>query len=200
MAGTADTRNRWVLLSCVGIVLGMTALSFAAVPLYDAFCRVTGYGGTTQVAAAPSATVVDRVMRIRFDASMNSSLPWRFEPVQRELTMKIGESAVAFYRATNLAATANAGTATFNVTPQKAGVYFAKIDCFCFSEQRLEPGQSVDMPVTFFVDPEIIKDRNLDEVKTITLSYTFYPAEPAETKAKTVSADHRTGNASRKVN
>jgi cytochrome c oxidase assembly protein subunit 11 len=181
-------RNLWTLYSCVGVVVGMTALSFAAVPLYDLFCRVTGFGGTTQQAARTSGEVVDRIVRIRFDASMNSALDWRFQPVQREMSMNIGESAVAFYRAKSHAATATTGTATFNVTPLKAGRYFTKIDCFCFTEQRLEPGQSVDMPVTFFVDPDIVKDPNLDDVKTITLSYTFFPAEEDEAGKKTAAA------------
>jgi cytochrome c oxidase assembly protein subunit 11 len=180
-------RNRLVLVSCVGIVLGMTALSFAAVPLYDLFCRVTGYGGTTRQAVKSSGEIVDRVVRIRFDASVNSSLDWQFQPVQREISINIGESAVAFYRARNRSATRSLGTATFNVTPMKAGKYFNKIDCFCFTEQTLEPGKSVDMPVTFFVDPDIVKDRNLDDVKTITLSYTFFAVDDDEGGDKTAS-------------
>jgi cytochrome c oxidase assembly protein subunit 11 len=172
----------------------MTALSFAAVPLYDLFCRVTGYGGTTQVAAEASDVIVDRVVRIRFDASMNSSLDWRFQPVQREMSMKIGESAIAFYHAKNLSEAVTTGTATFNVTPLKVGKYFTKIDCFCFTEQQLEPGQAVDMPVTFYVDPEMVKDRNLDDVTTITLSYTFFSAEPDEAAEKTALAGQDRGS------
>ena len=187
-------RNRWVMLSCVSVVAGMTALSFAAVPLYDLFCRVTGYGGTTQVAAEASDVIVDRVVRIRFDASMNSSLDWRFQPVQREMSMKIGESAIAFYHAKNLSEAVTTGTATFNVTPLKVGKYFTKIDCFCFTEQQLEPGQTVDMPVTFYVDPEMVKDRNLDDVTTITLSYTFFSAEPDEAAEKTALAGQDRGS------
>lgn len=178
-------RNRLVMVSCVGVVAGMTALSFAAVPLYDLFCRVTGYGGTTQVAAESSDVIIDRTIRVRFDASMNSSLEWRFQPVQREVSMKIGETAVAFYRAENRSESVTTGTATFNVTPLKVGKYFNKIECFCFTEQQLEPGQAVDMPVTFFVDPEMINDANLDDVTTITLSYTFFPSEPDEAAHKT---------------
>ena len=189
-----ENRNRWVMLSCVSVVAGMTALSFAAVPLYDLFCRVTGYGGTTQVAAKASDVIVDRVVRIRFDASMNSSLDWRFQPVQREMSMKIGESAIAFYHAKNLSEAVTTGTATFNVTPLKVGKYFTKIDCFCFTEQQLEPGQAVDMPVTFYVDPEMVKDRNLDDVTTITLSYTFFSAEPDEAAEKTALAGQDRGS------
>ena len=170
-------RNSRVLWCCVGLVAGMTALSFAAVPLYDLFCRVTGYGGTTQQAAETPGQTFDRVVRIRFDASVNSSLQWEFQPVQRELSMRLGESAVAFYRARNLAKMPIVGAAAFNVTPLKVGKYFNKIECFCFTEQKLEPGKSVDMPVTFFVDPEMMKDPNLDDVKLITLSYTFFEVE-----------------------
>ena len=161
----------------------MTALSFAAVPLYDLFCRVTGYGGTTQQAAETPGETFDRVVRIRFDASVNSGLQWEFQPVKRELSMRLGESAVAFYRARNLAKMPIVGAAAFNVTPLKVGKYFNKIECFCFTEQKLEPGKSVDMPVTFCVDPEMMKDPNLDDVKLITLSYTFFEVEE-ETDAK----------------
>ena len=171
------SKNRRVLLSCVGLVAGMTALSFAAAPLYDLFCRVTGYGGTTQQAAESTGEIVDRVVRIRFDASVDPSLQWEFQPVQRELSMRVGESAVAFYRARNVAETPIVGTAAFNVTPLKVGKYFNKIECFCFTEQKLEPGKSLDMPVTFFVDPEIVNDPNLNDVKLITLSYTFFEVE-----------------------
>jgi cytochrome c oxidase assembly protein subunit 11 len=178
-------RNRTIAISCISVVAGMVGLSFASVPLYNLFCRVTGYGGTTQVAAKASDVVSERTVRIRFDASMNSGLGWRFEPEQREMTVRLGETAVAYYRATNLESVGNTGTATFNVTPQKAGLYFQKIDCFCFTEQHLDPGQTVDMPVTFFVDPEMDNDPNVEEVKTITLSYTFFRAEKDKSDDKT---------------
>ena len=185
MRDRQGSRNRNTMIACVTVVAGMVGLSFASVPLYDLFCRVTGYGGTTQVAATESSSVSERSVRIRFDASTNSGLGWRFEPVQREMTLRLGETAVAFYRATNLESTGNTGTATFNVTPQKAGLYFQKIDCFCFSEQYLDAGQSVEMPVTFYVDPELDADPNLEDVKTITLSYTFFRAEKDEPDDKT---------------
>lgn len=181
-------RNRWILAGCLGTVAAMTALSFAAVPLYDLFCRVTGYGGTTQKAAVESERTVERVIRIRFDASVNSSLDWAFQPLQREISLKVGQNAVAYYRARNIGGTPVTGTATFNVTPLKAGQYFNKIDCFCFTEQRLASGQEVDMPVTFFVDPDIVNDPNLDEVTTITLSYTFFAADHQEGEARTTAA------------
>lgn len=176
MTTPAAQKNKRMLGILVLFVAGMVGASYAAVPLYKIFCQVTGFGGTTQVAAEESPVVLDRKMTVRFDATANG-VPWSFQPVQRKVDLKVGESAVVYYRATNTSDRAVVGTATFNVTPLKAGQYFNKIECFCFTEQRLEPGQSVDMPVTFFVDPEIVQDRNLEEVKTITLSYTFFPVE-----------------------
>ena len=183
MASKPDlrARNRRMLIATLSVVAGMIGASYAAVPLYNLYCRVTGFGGTTQVATAPSARISDRVIKIRFDASVNG-VPWNFQPEQREITLRIGETAVAFYRAENYSKKAVTGTAAFNVTPLKAGLYFDKIDCFCFSEQRLEPGQVADMPVTFYVDPEILDDENLDDVKTITLSYTFFPVPTVAAK------------------
>ncbi len=168
-------RNRTVLIGLVVVVAAMVGLSFAAVPLYNLFCRVTGYGGTTQIAEAPSTEVTDRRMKIRFDSMVNG-LDWSFQPLQRQMEVRVGENAVAFFRAVNRSDRTLVGTATFNVTPQKAGPYFNKVDCFCFTRQSLEPGQSADMAVSFYVDPAIVDDVNLSEVKTITLSYTFFPA------------------------
>ncbi len=182
MESALGSRNRKTLLTCLAVVAGMTGLSFASATLYDLFCRVTGFAGTPQTAARSSGVIVDRIMRIRFDATVNSALPWRFAPVKREIPVKIGATAAAFYRATNDGDETITGTATFNVTPLKVGKYFTKIECFCFTEQRLVPGQSADMPITFFVNPEIIDDPNLDDVTTITLSYTIYRTE---TEAKT---------------
>lgn len=183
------------MLICVATVAGMVGMSFAAVPLYNLFCRVTGYGGTTQKAAQASDIVIDRTVRVRFDASVNPSLNWQFHPKQREITLKVGESAIAFYEARNLSGKITTGTATFNVTPLKAGLYFTKIDCFCFTEQTLQPGKMAEMPVTFYVDPEIAKDPNLDDVKTITLSYTFFASENdgAGKKTAAVKGTRRSG-------
>lgn len=166
-----------VALGLSGVVAGMLALSFAAVPLYRLFCQVTGYAGTTQRADAAPEAALDRTMVVRFDANKARALPWRFEPAQRAVEVRVGESALIFYRAVNLASTPVTGTATFNVTPEAAGAYFNKIDCFCFVEQRLEPGQVVDMPVTFFIDPAIEQDASAKGVRQITLSYTFFPAQ-----------------------
>ena len=171
--------NRRVAVALAGVVVAMAGAAYAAVPLYDLFCRVTGFGGTTQVAAAAPETVGERVFTIRFNADVDPKLPWAFQPVERSMTVKVGESGLAFFRAENLASRQTAGTATFNVTPLKAGQYFNKVQCFCFTEQRLAAGDSIEMPVSFFVDPAIVDDPNLDEVKTITLSYTFFPDEQA---------------------
>ena len=187
---SARRRNARTGVVLTGIVAGMIGLSFASVPLYRLFCQVTGYGGTTQIAAAAPGAVSERVIKVRFNADTAPDLPWSFKPVQREITLKVGESGLAYYRARNLATEAVTGTSTFNVTPLKAGRYFSKVQCFCFNEQRLEAGQELDMAVSFFVDPEILSDRNLDEVKTITLSYTFFRAPgDAETGAEQANAD-----------
>lgn len=167
-------RNRRTAVVLASIVAGMVGLSFASVPLYRLFCQVTGYGGTTQVADAAPAAAAERMMEIRFNADTDPALPWRFQPVERSIQVRVGEEHLAFYEAENLSDRPVTGTATFNVTPLKAGQYFSKIACFCFTEQRLEAGQRVDMPVSFFVDPAISEDPNLDDVRTITLSYTFF--------------------------
>lgn len=187
VTNSAARKNKRLMVVLVLGVFGMIGASYAAVPLYKLFCQVTGFGGTPQVAAEESTIVLDRKMTVRFDAMANG-VPWAFQPVERKIELKVGESAVAYYRATNTSDRTVVGTATFNVTPLKVGQYFNKIECFCFTEQLLEPGQSVDMPVTFFVDPEIAEDRNLEDVKTITLSYTFFPVDPEpEPKKRSVS-------------
>ncbi|MDF1847678.1 MAG: cytochrome c oxidase assembly protein [Parvibaculaceae bacterium] len=178
---TADTietqqrQHRKVALLLSALVVGMVGMAYAAVPLYDLFCRVTGYGGTTNTADVAPVAAIDRTMTIRFDSNINRGLAWEFKPVELSQEIKVGESGLAFYQARNLSDETLVGTATYNVTPQSAGYYFNKIDCFCFTEQVLRPGETVDMPVTYFVDPEIEDDKNLDHVTTITLSYTFYP-------------------------
>jgi cytochrome c oxidase assembly protein subunit 11 len=172
--------NRRLGLMLVAVVAGMVGLAYASVPLYQLFCQVTGYGGTTQVAAALPEQVGERIITVRFNADVDPHLPWAFQPVAREMTLHVGESGLAFFSARNLSEHATVGTATFNVTPQKAGQYFNKVQCFCFTEQRLAAGDSIEMPVSFFVDPAIEEDPNLQEVKTITLSYTFFVDEEAE--------------------
>ena len=167
-------RNRRVLSVVALGVAGMLGLAFAAVPLYDLFCKATGFNGTTQVADSAPGRVLERTVRVRFDASMDGNLPWKFEPLQREVTVRLGEEKLVHYRATNLSQRPIVGTATYNVLPDIAGQWFNKVQCFCFTEQLLMPGQSVDMPVVFFVDPDMTKERRYDGVTIITLSYTFF--------------------------
>ncbi|MBL4802507.1 MAG: cytochrome c oxidase assembly protein [Emcibacter sp.] len=159
------------------LLAAMVSLVVASETLYRMFCQVTGYGGTTQQAESASDIVLEREMTIRFNSDVNTKLPWKFKPVQGAVTVKIGEEALIFYRAKNTSDETITGTATFNVTPFKAAQYFNKIDCFCFTEQTLAPGEEVDMPVSFFIDPELAKDKRLEEVKEITLSYTFFKYE-----------------------
>lgn len=163
------------------VAVGMVGLSFASVPLYDLFCRVTGYGGTTQRAEVESDEVLDKQITIDFDANTSRDMPWNFKAVERKVKINIGQTGIAFYEASNPTDKTITGTASFNVTPQKVGQYFTKIDCFCFTEQTLKPGEKVDMPVTFYVDPEITRDINTQEVETITLSYTFFITDEEDT-------------------
>lgn len=173
--------NRRTALIAAGAVAAMVGLSFAAVPAYRAFCQVTGWGGTTQRAERGADKTLARKITVRFDSATESALPWRFRPEQIAQTVHVGESGLAFYEAENLSDQPVVGRATYNVSPAKAGLYFKKIECFCFTEQRLEPGEKVSMPVTYFIDPAIARDRNLDDVQTITLSYTFFRWDDAET-------------------
>ena len=169
----AAKRNRGLVFKLVTLVTVMLCLSFASVPLYDWFCRVTGWGGVTNVAEKPSDVVLDQTVKVRFDGSLERGMPWEFKPVVREVEVKLGETALAFYEAHNPTDKPIAGTASFNVYPYSTGTYFNKIACFCFEMQVLQPGETVMMPVTFFVDPEMLKDKEAKYAKTITLSYTF---------------------------
>ena len=167
------------------LIMGMGILSYASVPLYKLFCQVTGYGGTTQQVTSPSSQILERKIKIRFDANTKPTLDWNFQPVQTSMDISVGQNALAFYQAENTGKDPVVGTATFNVTPEKAGVYFNKIDCFCFVEQLLAPQEAVEMPVSFFIDPDIVNDPNLGDVTTITLSYTFFPSEDQSLVGKT---------------
>lgn len=174
VAKKSDTK---VALMCVAAVITMGCMAYAAVPLYQLFCQVTGLGGTTQRAEKPSDVVLNRTMTVRFDANVSPKLGWTFEPVQRTVEAHIGENMLVFYRATNTSDRPITGTATFNVAPDAAGLYFSKIECFCFKEQTLQPGQSVEMPVSFYLDPGLVKDPESSRLKAVTLSYTFYPID-----------------------
>ncbi|WP_411817065.1 cytochrome c oxidase assembly protein [Hyphococcus sp. DH-69] len=186
MSGTdlsPQAKNQKTAMIVSAVVAGMIGLSFAAVPLYKAFCQVTGWGGTTQRAEAGAGQIVDRDVTVRFDATVGNGLSWRFKPEQVSQTLKIGETGLAFYEAENTTDHPVTGRATFNVSPAKAGLYFRKIECFCFTEQTLQPGEKVSMPVTYFVDPELAEDKQLDDVQTITLSYTFFKWDNGEENA-----------------
>ena len=183
------------------VVAGMAGMAYASVPLYRVFCQVTGFGGTPRISSG-GGKVLDQKITVAFDSNVNRGMPWKFRPVQRAITMRIGEEKLAFFEATNTSGRTITGTAVFNVSPPLAGQYFNKVQCFCFTEQTLKPGEKASMPVTFFVDPEVVNDPDLKNLKTITLSYTFYekegggktsssrPAKPATTQL----AANRAGN------
>lgn len=179
-------RNLRTVGILASVAVGMVGMAYASVPLYRIFCQVTGFGGTTQVATQGADRVLERSMTVRFDANVNPELAWSFEPAQRSMKMKVGETHLAFFRATNNGNETLVGTATFNVTPDKAGLYFDKIDCFCFTEQVLRPGETADMPVSFYLDPDLADDRKMDGVTTITLSYTFFRAQD-QSKARQIA-------------
>jgi len=178
-----NARLAWTMVAIVG---GMLALAYAAVPLYEIFCKATGFAGTPVVtregAQGEGRPVLERTVTVRFDSNVDPNLPWRFQPLEREVKVKLGEEKLVFFRATNVSQRPIVGTATYNITPERTGRWFDKIQCFCFTEQLLKPGQSVEMPVTFFVDPEMAKDRRYDDIRTITLSYTFFEAKTERAK------------------
>jgi cytochrome c oxidase assembly protein subunit 11 len=167
----------------VGVVVLMGGLAWASVPFYDWFCRVTGFGGATGVSAVASEDVLEQTVKVRFDASKQRGMPWEFKPMERQMELRIGETGLAFYEAYNPTDRVVAGSASYNVTPYEAGGFFTKIDCFCFEQQVLQPGERVQMPVTFYVDPAIVTDRDAKYVHTITLSYTFHEIDLPETHA-----------------
>jgi cytochrome c oxidase assembly protein subunit 11 len=175
-SGKSHRSNLIMAAACVAFFGGMIGVTFASAELYDLFCRVTGYDGTTQRAAQGSDKVLNRKITIRFDANVSPGLGWEFQPVQRSVNINIGETAQIAYKAQNVFTATSRGKATFNVTPELAGAYFNKLECFCFVDTELKPGQSMDMPVVFFVDPEIVNEPDLKNIDTITLSYTFFPS------------------------
>jgi cytochrome c oxidase assembly protein subunit 11 len=179
---TSSPRRRDVLVAaaCGAFVAAMVGAAYAAVPLYNWFCRTTGFGGTPQVAAAAPSAVVERKLKVRFDANVAGGLPWRFEPEQNLIEVKIGEVVTVSYRVVNESARETVGVASYNVSPPTTGAYFSKINCFCFTDQRLKPGEKRDMAVVFFVAPELVKDSEQDNLDTIILSYTMYPVRQAE--------------------
>lgn len=178
--------NRKLVVRLVALVVVMGALSWAAVPFYSWFCRVTGFAGTTQVATQGSDRVLEETVRVRFDANVMSDLDWTFRPMQREMTVRIGETAMAYYEAVNNSDQVVTGTASYNVSPDAAGYFFEKIECFCFTEQTLKPGERVEMPLTFFVSPDMVADRDAGRIRDITLSYTFFRSDQQKSAAADV--------------
>lgn len=178
--------NGAVVAMCLSFVFGMGAMSYAAVPLYRMFCQLTGYNGTTQRVDQVSSVVLDRTMRVTFDANVASGLQWEFKPVEREVNPRIGETIQVNFVAENRSNEVQRGQAIFNVTPGEAGAYFNKVQCFCFTETDLKPGEKLEMPVVFYIDPDIVKAVESKDIHTVTLSYTFYPKEgpkPVASKA-----------------
>jgi cytochrome c oxidase assembly protein subunit 11 len=208
MSGKKETVDRGTQRSnmvvagvCLAFFGGMVGMAYAAVPLYAMFCQITGYGGTTQRVEQYSDRVLDREITVRFDANTSGGLPWEFKPVARDVTMKIGETTQVHYKAKNLFKKPTSGRATFNVTPEMAGAYFNKVECFCFTDTTLQPGETLDMPVVFYVDPDIVDVPELKDVKTITLSYTFFPIEGEKpvAAAPRVETDTTTDNSDEKA-
>jgi cytochrome c oxidase assembly protein subunit 11 len=194
-AGPSNSRaNLRLALIAGSVAAGMVGLAFASVPLYRVFCQVTGFGGTTQRADAAPVQVLDRKMTVAFDANVNTGLNWQFKPAQASQKVRIGEQTLAFYKAVNNSSKPITGTATFNVTPVAAGAYFSKVECFCFTEQTLEPGQAVDMPVSYFIDPDIVNDPDVQSIDTITLSYTFYRSMEQQVRTSSGPAAAPEGN------
>lgn len=175
-------KNKRLARRLILVAAGMGGLAYASAPLYDLFCRTTGFGGTPLVAQSGERPVLDRTVNVRFDSNVDPNLPWRFEPLQRQVKVRLGEEFLAHYRVTNLSQRPIVGTSTYNVTPEAGGPWFNKLQCFCFTEQLLMPGQSVDMPVVFFVDPDMDQDRRYDNIRTVTLSYTFFEAKTERAK------------------
>ena len=184
----APVRHRRTALACLGLAVGMVGMAYAAVPLYDLFCRVTGFDGTPLVRTLPAGEVLDREISVRFDANVAPGLTWRFAAEAPEVKVKLGQTTTVLYRVTNEGPAASAGIATFNVQPSLAGGYFVKLECFCFTEQTLQPGETRDSAVVFYVEPGLTQDPNVRHLESITLSYTYFPAkggQPVATAATT---------------
>lgn len=171
---------RRTVATCLGVVVGMVGLAYASVPLYDLFCRVTGFGGTPMIGTTEAGTVLDETVRVRFDANVSPALPWRFSAEAPVIETRIGETKTVFYRIASQAAAPTTGLATFNVTPERAGQYFVKLECFCFTENVLQAGETMDSAVVFYIDPAIVNDPAYASMRTITLSYTYFPARDGE--------------------
>ena len=178
---------RRTALTCVGVAVGMVGLAYASVPLYDLFCRVTGFNGTPIVRASNTSDVADRIVSVRFDANVSPSLPWRFSPEKPEVKVKLGETTTVYYKVTNTGDKPSTGVATYNVQPDLAGTYFSKLECFCFTEQTLQPGETIESAVVFYIDPRLVEDRDVKDISSITLSYTYFPSKGGQPVAEAVT-------------
>jgi cytochrome c oxidase assembly protein subunit 11 len=174
-----DKKTRFGIVAAL-IPIAMVGAAYGSVPLYQLFCQVTGYGGTTQIATAAASQVLERTIKIRFDANVAPGIPWKFAPEKAEVELNLGENGLAFYKVKNESDRAVTAVATYNVTPHKVGPYFQKLECFCFQDRTLQPGESMELPVIFYVDPALATDKNVKEVTEITLSYTFFEAGSRE--------------------
>ena len=186
-------RHMLTAAACGVFVAAMVGAAYAAVPLYNWFCRTTGFAGTTQISHEAPAQVLGRTIAVRFDSNVAAGLPWRFEPERRTIEVKLGEVVTVYYKVTNEAARITAGQAGYNVSPSTVGLYFEKINCFCFTEQTMKPGEKRDMAVVFYVDPKLVEDSEQDNVKLITLSYTFYPVRVPDQAAVENGAPEKSG-------
>ena len=180
--------TRRTALACAGLALGMIGLAYASVPLYDLFCKVTGFDGTPIVRASNGSSVLGRTISVRFDANVSPGLPWRFAPETPEVKVKLGETTTVTYKVTNTGSRASAGIATYNVQPDLAGAYFSKLECFCFTEQTLQPGETLESAVVFYVDPRLAEDADVKDLHSITLSYTYFPSRGGKPVAEATAS------------
>jgi cytochrome c oxidase assembly protein subunit 11 len=186
MAESRDLQRKMhrTVIACIGIVAGMGGLAYASVPLYDLFCKVTGFAGTPVVREGNAANVMERTISVRFDANVSPGLRWTFQPETPEVTVKLGETTTVMYRIKNTGSAASTGIATYNVQPDLAGTYFSKLECFCFTEQTLQPGETLESAVVFYIDPRLVKDGDVKDLSSITLSYTYFPSKGGQPVAE----------------
>ncbi|WP_262270069.1 cytochrome c oxidase assembly protein [Microvirga yunnanensis] len=190
MADTTNLQRKMhrTAFACVGIVVGMVGLAYASVPLYDLFCKVTGFGGTPIVRDANGSEIMDRTIAIRFDSNVAPGLNWRFAPEKPEVTVRLGETTTVYYKVTNTGDKPSTGIATYNVQPDLAGTYFSKLECFCFTEQTLQPGETLESAVVFYVDPRLVEDGDVKDLTSLTLSYTYFPSKGGKPVAEVTSS------------
>lgn len=186
MPESPELRRRMhrTVLACAGVAFGMLGAAYAAVPLYDLFCRVTGFGGTPIVREANDAKAIDRTIAVRFDSNVSPSLPWRFAPEAREVKVRLGETTTVYYKVTNTGDKPTTGIATYNVQPDLAATYFSKLECFCFTEQTLQPGETLESAVVFYIDPRLVEDSDVKDLSSVTLSYTYFPSKGGQPVAE----------------